>query len=362
VRGGRGAAGRRTVDAGGPALLADLGATHLRIAVADGGDIGSVVVRRTADLAIDPLEGIAPAVVQAMAEAWRDQARGSGTSPGGTGIGVAAYVGRDGSILQGRPFGLLPGPALRDRLAAAFGGRVVVDNDANLAALGEGRSGAGRGCDDFLLITLGTNIGLGIVAGGRLVRGAHGAAGEPGNLLVAARRGRRGTDPRAVVARLGTGLTDAPAGYAWLEDLVGGGALAGAAARADAAVGGERAFVRAVAGDRHAAAVVHRAVEGWAMLIANLVVLFDPERIILSGALVEDARPYLEPLRRRATALSLLPPDIRIGELGARAGLVGAAVAARSAPHTERVPAVTRERTGLRSQSRPGQRPSVMGR
>ena len=66
------------------------------------------------------------------------------------------------------------------------------------------------------------------------------------------------------------------------------------------------------------------------MLIADLVALFDPEAFVLSGGLVEEAPAFIEPLRRRAADLCPLQPDIRIGDLGAQSGLVGAVVAARS--------------------------------
>lgn len=319
---GRGAARER-------GLVADLGATHLRIAIADGSSIESLAVRRTADLDRDAVLGIAPAVVDALLEVWRNAA-GSDTRPAGVGVGVAAYVARDGTVLQQRPFGIERGPALRDGLASAFLCPVAVDNDANMAALGELRHGAGRGSDDFLLITLGTNIGLGIVADGRIVRGAHGAAGEAGNMIVPVDRGSDGTALVADGGRFGRGVTDAPAGYAWLEDLVGGGALARSL---EPDPGAERrgVFVRAASGDPDALAIVDKGIEGWSMLIADLVALFDPDRIVLSGGLVDDLRPFIEPLRRRAAALSPLPPDIRFGELGAIAGLVGAAEAARIA-------------------------------
>ncbi len=66
------------------------------------------------------------------------------------------------------------------------------------------------------------------------------------------------------------------------------------------------------------------------MLIADLVALLDPEAFVLSGGLVEEAPAFIEPLRRRAADLCQLPLDIRIGDLGAQSGLVGAVVATRS--------------------------------
>ena len=73
---------------------------------------------------------------------------------------------------------------LRARLEAGIGLPVIVENDANVAAWGEFRFGAGRGSSDMLLITVGTGIGGGIVAGGQLFRGAHGFAAEVGHIIV----------------------------------------------------------------------------------------------------------------------------------------------------------------------------------
>ena len=114
---------------------------------------------------------------------------------------------------------------------------------------------------DFVLITLGTNIGMGLVAGGRVLRGAHGGAGEGGMMLLPARSPARPEDElgrRLVdVGRFGSHPSQAPEGYAWVEELVGGGALARALSERRAAVstqvmppeGPLRVLAEAAAGD-----------------------------------------------------------------------------------------------------------------
>ncbi len=351
-------------DASARVLVADLGATYLRIGLSrrDGPPVETVAVHRTAELSCHPRLGIAPAVVERLAEA-ATRLNGDGPGLAAAGIGVAAYVARDGTVLQRRPFGLEAGPELRDLAADRLGCFVAVDNDANMAALGELRFGAGRGCDDFVLLTLGTNIGMGLVVDGRVARGVHGAAGEVGFLLVPANRGRGGRRRTAQAGRLGAGQTDAPPGYAWLEDLAGGGALSRSLPKrmASGEVPDDRhVFARALAGDPAARTITRRAIEAWSLMIADLVALLDPGRIVLSGGLVEDLRPYLEPLRRRAAEVSPFPPEIRIGELGAQAGLVGAAVAAFSSSASF-APA-PRPQTRRQSQPEPDQRSIVTGR
>jgi glucokinase len=103
----------------------------------------------------------------------------------GVGIGVPGMVRMDDGVVVRSPN--IPAwneyPA-RERLGARLGLGVVVDNDANMAALGEGWVGAGRGAGSFMMITLGTGIGAGIVLGGRLWHGDTGRAGEFGHVIV----------------------------------------------------------------------------------------------------------------------------------------------------------------------------------
>jgi predicted NBD/HSP70 family sugar kinase len=118
-------------------------------------------------------------------------------------------------------------------------------------------------------------------------------------------------------------------------------------------------FPRAAAGNRRARLAVRHGIEGWAMLIATLVALLDPQAFVLSDGLVEEAASFFEPLRRCAADLCPLPPDFRIGDLGAQSGLAGAAVA--------RPFLVTGSRAGCgpgrigRLIPRPGQRPYIQG-
>jgi glucokinase len=316
-------------DSGGhPALVVavDLGATHTRVGLARNGGFEGVTVKLTAELARAEGEGVVPGVIAAV----RETVGCAGVDPEAIGVAVAAYVDPLGVVLQERPCGIPAGPALRDRLSASFGVPVAVDNDANMAALAEVTLGAGRDLSNVAVITLGTNIGLGIIAGGQVLRGAHGAAGEAGTLLVPVRRGRDGRAAMAEGGRLGSGRTTAPDHYAILEELVGGGALLGSIPPAANPSVRNGIFPRAAAGDRHARQAVAHAIEGWAMLIADLAALLDPQVFVISGGFVVDAPAFIEPLRRRAEQLCELPPDIRIGDFGAESGLVGAAVAARS--------------------------------
>ena len=350
---------------GGPAgalVVADLGATYLRVALARDGELGPVTRRHTTELSVDPSLGVTPGIVEAMREVLRAEsnpgAAGAATlvEPLAIGLGVPAVVDDAGAVHWSLDIGVPAGTVMRDAIQAAFGVPVAVDNDANLAVLGEHCQGAGRGTRNFILLTLGTNIGMGAVVDGQIFRGATGGAGEAGMLLVPVETIGPPTEPggrRLVDAgRLGVGLSRAPEGYAWIEELVGGGALALAAeswmateARAVGSLAGTtarkrpsaRVFEQAVGGNPRAMELVDRAIEGWALMIANLIAVLDPDAIALSGGLVGDIPPFLDQLRQRATELSRVPPRLIVAELGSRAGLVGAGIAAERAAGDHRM-------------------------
>jgi glucokinase len=341
---------RRLLREEQPALVADLGATYVRVAQARGGVLGTVSYRRIAEFERDPRLGIVPGVVTFMRDAWA-ATDGDESRPAAIGLGVPAAVDGAGAIHGLPELGLPAGGVMRDALASEFGCPVAVDNDANMAVLGEFERGAGRGTLDFVLLTLGTNIGMGVIVHGQVFRGAGGGAGEAGMLLVpAVTVGRfQGANRRLVDAGpFGRGISRAPDGYAWIEELVGGGALAreatGPGPDEETLVGGvdgganagsARVFELATHGDSRAVALVDRAIEGWSFAIAELVAILDPDAIALAGGLVEDVAPFLERFRARAAQLSRVPPRIIVAELGAQAGLVGAEVAARRVAATQ---------------------------
>ena len=359
----------RAGDRGGDpeaTLAIDIGATRTRLAIVRDGAIGARVTSPTAALV-----GPDGWVTSALAAAALDLAREAGGDPvQAVGIGLAASVAETGIVLQPRAFGIPSGTAVRDALADAFGVPVALDNDANLAALAESRLGVAVGRGTVAVITLGTNIGLGLLIDGRIHRGAHGAAGEAGLLLVPAQDVTGGAGGRRVVdaGSLGRATSEAPAGYAHIEELVGGGALAaagtndGANDRAnDGTRGGapgapttpHHVLTRDASGGSLSESLAERAVEGWALLIADLCMLLDPELVVLTGGLAQDADYLLEPLRRRVAELAPLPAEIRLGSVGPDAELLGADLVARSAL----VPrAVGHARAGLSAQSRGGDR------
>ena len=250
------------------------------------------------------------------------------------GIGAPGMVDRHG-VLRFAPN--LPGAVGAD-LARLLGERlpgaeIVVENDANCAALAEYELGAAAGCDHVLVVTLGTGIGGGLIVDGRIQTGAYGFAGEIGHMVVDPSGppcpcGRRGCWERYASGG-GLGRLAREAAYAGrLHEVV---ALAGGDPED---VRGEHVTRAALGGDAGALAVVEEL--GWwiALGLANLAAVVDPARIVLGGGLAEAGEILFRPTRRAFTQLvegATNRPVIEItaARLGERAGAVGAALAAR---------------------------------
>jgi len=230
---------------------------------------------------------------------------------------------------------------LRDRLSARFGVPVMIENDANAAALAEHRLGAGRGVRHMLMLTLGTGIGGGLILDGRLYRGAVGAAAELGHITI-------DVD--------GPPCQGACPGRGHLEALASGTAADGVAARlAEERPDGDLARARAAGRHVDARLAVELAAEGSAdahevldrigfhlgVGIAGYVNVFNPELVVLGGGFSRAGELLLEPARRVVAERALVPARdvvrITLAVLGVEAGLIGAglvgfeALAARAA-------------------------------
>jgi glucokinase len=248
---------------------------------------------------------------------------------GAVGIGVPGLVNRDGVLLAAPNVTAVRMLPLRERLEKASGLRVIVDNDNTVACLAEWRFGAGRGCNDLVLVGLGTGIGGGFVSGGVLQRGHHGFAGEFGHMIVSPHGlqcpcGQRGCWERYAS---GSGLGHLARLAAAAGDL---GEVLSSVGDVDA-IKGEHVTDAAQAGDVQAIAVIGTFAEWVALGLINLTNMFDPERIVLSGGLSADPELFLPPIvasfEQNLFAGGLRPrPELKFAELGPMAGGIGAAL------------------------------------
>ncbi len=221
---------------------------------------------------------------------------------------------------------------LRDVLEERFGLPCVVDNDATAACVGEHVFGAGRGARDMLMLTLGTGIGGGIIAGGRVYRGHSGAAGELGHVVI-------DEDGPPCPGRCpNRGCLEVYASGRAMD----GAALEAARARPDGAFGRALAAGEAVdgalltrlalEGDAEAGAALARIGAHLGVGLTSLVNIFNPELVVIGGAGAAGGELLLGPARAVLAARGLRPQrdEVRLvaARFGADAGVVGAAALA----------------------------------
>lgn len=179
---------------------------------------------------------------------------------------------------------------------------LVLENEANLAALGEYRYGSARGSRDVMFVAVGAGVGAGLVVDGSLFRGYRGAAGEIGLMRLYS-----GTDPVE------------------LDRLAGAEALlrryheAGGSEVTDA----ESVFTHAASGDAAARIVISDVIDDLALGVANAINVFGPEKVVIGGGLAEAGPIVLDPLRARIRGFVAEMPEIVASSLGSDAALVG---------------------------------------
>lgn len=279
------AGGKRAV------LGVDLGGTAMRAAAVDAG--GAIAAR-----ASRPTPPADPAALPRLMREAADAAAAAGAELIGAVVGVPAVVDhRRGVALR------LPNlPGWEGRLAAqpladAAGLPLVFANDADLAAAGEHRYGAGRGADDMVYLTIGTGIGAGVILGGRLLLGGRSLA-EVGHTLIDYRAGDT------------------------LEALGSGTALARLSG-----LDGAEAERRARAGDAEAAGWFAAIAAAVAAGVANAIECFMPERVVLGGGVAACGDLLLGPVRERLAGVragDLLDPAQVVLAGEGDAGLRGA--------------------------------------
>lgn len=248
------------------------------------------------------------------------------------GVGAAGLVDTRAGTLRfapNLPFRELP---IAERMRDALFLPCSVDNDASVGAYGEFRLGAGRGHRHLLFLTVGTGIGGGIVADGRLFRGAHGFAAEVGHLIVEPGGplcgcGNQGCWEQVAagraIDRLGREAARADDG-ATLRALAGGDA---------GRVTGEIVTRAAMDGDPASVGILAEVGRRLGEGIAGLVNILDPEIVVVGGGAIAAGDLLLEPARAaflEAVEAADHRPQVPIvpAELGTDAGAVGAAILA----------------------------------
>lgn len=261
-------------------------------------------------------------VIATVNELWTDDVEA-------VGIGLAGMVQWPEGIFLWGPHLEWNDIPVRQVLESELGMPVIVDNDANTAAFGELHGGAAVGFNDFLMVTLGTGIGGGIVIGGSVYRGES-FAGEFGHMVVDAGGLLCDCGKRGCWETVASG----PALVRLAREVISlspDGSLAGRIGKGP--ISGYDVTSAADAGDEVARGLVAQVGAEFGAGLRNLIAIFDPELVVVGGGLGSVGESILGPARRVATeglhgGTHRLAPPILLAGLGPDAGAIGAAAMA----------------------------------
>jgi predicted NBD/HSP70 family sugar kinase len=272
----------------------DLGARFVRGAVCDLG--GAIRARQDVELASADAAGATDAIARLRASLFDAPALDPSLVDSVI-VGVPGVVAADGRLQVTENVAGLEGRRFGDEIQAALELPVTLENDINLAALGEQWQGVARGVADFVFLSVGTGMGAGLVLGGELHRGRNGAAGEIDFALA----GHDETvDPSAAeisaLAQELAGLTADP----------------------------RAVFAAARRGEPGALAVVDEVARRIALHLAPIAAVADVELVVLGGGIGANGDLLLDPIGQRLADWLPFPPRIAVSTLGEAAVLTGA--------------------------------------
>jgi glucokinase len=289
----------------------DLGGTNLRAAAI--GEDGTMIekIAGSAEIAAGP-DAVVADMVHSV-EGIRSRHGRDGLA--GIGVGIPGFIRMETGVVAGWANGpAFNGYPIRDHIERSLGTKVILENDANSAALGEKWRGAGQGVDDLVLLTLGTGVGGGIISGGRILRGHLGMAGELGHMTVVPNGNPCGCGNRGCLEKHASAT--AIAAMARLMNL-------------GADLSSEDVFKLAHAGNERALTIFRSMGEALGIALATLINIFNFPLYLLSGGPIP-AWEFFSPsmlaeAERRSFTYRTAATRIEAAKLGNEAGLYGAA-------------------------------------
>ncbi|WP_232318270.1 ROK family glucokinase [Salisediminibacterium beveridgei] len=247
----------------------------------------------------------------------------------GAGVGAPGYIDvENGVIVEAVNLGW-KNVAVSAELGEALGVPVFADNDANLAAAGEKWKGAGGDADNLLAVTLGTGVGGGIIAGGEILHGYAGLAGEIGHITVlkeggapcnCGKQGCLETVSSATgIARMAKEALNQFDGESELKNIQ----------TANGTIEAKDVFAEAAKGDELASSIVRESMDHLGFTLANLCNSLNPQVVVIGGGVSKAGEQLLEAMRGSFTRFSIpkiaQETEIKIATLGNDAGVIGAA-------------------------------------
>ena len=294
----------------------DLGGTKIYGTVADmSGNVQYSLYRTHEEnettVGDDYLEGLCHFIQQLL-----NAPRPAGQKIRGIGIGAPAVTLVPEGIVTWAPSLNWRDLPLQDILTERFDLPVIVDNDVNLAALGEWGFGSGKNSSSMVMMTLGTGIGAGIIIDGEILRGHNQAAGEIGYMLPS-------------IQLLGHRYD----GFGALEMMASGSGIADRAKmlldhegipHPDERLDARYVFAQAELGVEWANQVLVETIDYLALAIVNISTVLDPELIVLGGGVTNSAQSLIGSIRKRIEGVTPFVPEMKLTELGREAAVMGA--------------------------------------
>lgn len=258
------------------AIGIDLGGTNIFGGLVDGGGHLLATSRRPTPAAAGP-RGVFASMKGLIRELL---AQAGGRQVVGIGLGIPGLLDRAAGLSLFSPnLNWQNVPVLAE--FAEFGLPVDMDNDVRCHTLGELHFGAGQGCANFILVTVGTGIGAGIVLGGELYRGPAGLAGEIGHITL---------QPGGPLCGCGK--------RGCFEAVASGKNIGRRAQEAGIAATARDLFAQAAAGDPAATALVDQVARDLSLGISTYINLMNPQRVIVGGGVAQAGELLFAPLRR----------------------------------------------------------------
>lgn len=248
---------------------------------------------------------------------------------GAVGVAAAGFLSKDRSTVHHSPNIAWSGEPLRDMLQQRIGLPVTLENDANAAGWAEYRFGAGVGCDDMVMLTLGTGVGGAVIVGGELLRGGHGIAGELGHTRFIRDGHACGCGQSGCLEQYASGRAlQREAGE--IADAGGVGEPLAQVRAAHGTLPGPEVAHLATAGDAGALEAVRRVAAALGEACGGLQAVLDPHLFVIGGGVATLGEVLLQPVRRAYEAslpgLGSRPvADFAIARLANDAGVIGVA-------------------------------------
>jgi len=298
------------------AAAVDIGGT--KIAVAIGTADGQVLARHQNQTPVNPEEGVA--WIGKILQKWKSEdAYGRGILQA-VGVGCPGPLDRNlGIILKAPNLGSWNRYPLGQSLHDLLGIPVYMENDANMAAIGEYHYGSGVGCQDMVYVTVSTGIGGGVIVNNQLVRGVDDSAGEIGHMTI---------DPQGALCNCGN--------HGCLEAMASGTAIVRLAReRMDAGIGsakleallqkGNKLSAKGIAeaagkGDKVAASIIEEAMINLGIGIGNLITVLSPERVVIGGGVAKIGEVMFATINREIRKRVKLVPVDKIRVIPAKLG------------------------------------------